>query len=879
MHGPHCEGCPLAGKAEAIPPRGASDARFFVVTDSPSAKPESYGRLLSSSAMTIFARNMREQGFEKEDFVFYPQVRCVYDKDQFTNKEKNAIAKFCRPYLVEEVNKRNPDVVIPLGGEAASQVFGRAVKITKSRGVASRLPDFRSPIILPTLNPSMAAMYPQHEATIRSDCATLGRLVDSGYDIRKANSGMLGEYEFIDDLGFLLKEKPSIIAYDTETTDTSWFAPGATILTMQFCIEPGKAYMLPWDHKDAKRTLRQKSRLREQLIRLLCDPKRKVIGQNAKFDALFTYAVTGVRYRIGGDTQMLATLIDENVYGNSQADLVKRYVPDMAGYSDVFDAEIDKSKMADLPLDQKFLDYGCGDADSLLRLHEVLYSEVAKDKKLLCHYENVSIPGLNAFTSLDLRGLHVDEAAVDEFEKVVEEELAGMKSSLLKQVPASIKRAHVDKGLKFSRADFLLDILFRHKDGFRLKPKVFTKTTARLPPEKRVPSTSSKDHLPYFFDECPFTYELAEYIKLSRLLGTNIKGFKKKYIVDGMVRPTYRLDVTVTGRTSSENPNGQNIPKRGKRAKAYRKIFVAPPGYFFLEADYSQAELRIAADMANDPTLLRLYREGKDVHIATVLDVLGISREQYYSDSKDQQTLWRTQAKAVNFGLIYGMWYKKLQAYAKTQYGADFTEAESKKYWGNFFAKYYNLEPWHKKTKQFARENGYVRSYSGRIRHLPTIYSENEFIVQEAERQAVNSPVQEFPSTLGVMASSRIDEGIEHECLAIVAFVHDAIYSYVKCEYLEWGAQILRHYMESIPIKKIFGVELKVPMVADVSFGVNMGEMYELPGIPSSSTPSIGRYDFGAVLGEDSASRIIIPKQKIPPNNGKNLIGIYTTIE
>jgi DNA polymerase I-like protein with 3'-5' exonuclease and polymerase domains len=790
---------------------------------------------------------------------------------------------------------------MPLGAGPASAVIGRAVKIMKIRGVPARSSEHGA-MILPMLGPGFVLFYPQNQPSFAADCNTFARLVDHDLDIDKAGQEVVGDYEYIDDLQFLIDADPETVAYDTETTSLSWFktgpdvrtydpetsppdfSPRAQILTMQFTIEPGKGYMLPWDHPDAPQSQRAKARLKKQLQQLLCKRGRVVIGQNTKYDCVMTAALTGVRFKIGGDTMMLATLLDENSVKNLD-DLTKRYVPDMAGYADRFNLTVDKSRMWTVPLAGDFLDYGCGDTDSTIRLHDHLYREVAKDKRILAHYNMVSLPGLNAFASIEMRGLPVNEDEVDSFEEFMEESVGRQKQALLRQVPKSIKRKHIDKGLKFSRPEFTLDVLFRHPDGFRLKPKVFTKGTTKLKDESRkIPSTSSKDHLPYFYDECPFAMELAQYIKDDRLLGTNIKGFKKKYIIDGVVRPTYSLAKAVTGRSASENPNGQNFPKRGENATRYRRLFVPPPGHYILEADLSQAELRISADMACDHTMLEIYRNFGDIHTRTALIVMGITQTQFDRLDKGEQKLARFRAKAVNFGFIYGMGWRKFIGYAKTQYGVEFTEKEAQRIRTGFFSTYSALPEWHRAMREYARQHKMVRSYSGRIRHLPTIGSSEEFIQQEAERQAINSPVQEFASSLGVMATGRMDDQIDDRYLAAVAFVHDAIYCYVPYEHLLWGARTLKWYMESNRIEEWFGIKMRVPIVADVGFGLNMGDTYEMKGLNFK-----GGYDFSQfayderdpdqVKAAGGLPSIIVPPQRTPPNNGKRIVPLYSYVD
>lgn len=863
----HCEGCPLDGTPKVAPMGNIRDGAFFFVVDGPG---ETSTRCMPPKALRLMEKNLDANGFSKTDCYITSAIKCPHDKDKFTTKQRREIQAHCVNHLNDEIQIAKPEVILPMGATPASMVEGRAVKITKVKGVPYRK-EGRDSIILPLMNPNQAVLYQQHEPTFAADFATLARLVDHGYDIEQASKSVMGDYEYVDDLQFLIDQKPKLVAFDTETTSLRWFEPHAQILTMQFCIEEGKAYTLSWDHPDHPRSMREKQRLRRQITELLCRDNVKVVGHNLKFDCIMLYKKAGIRFKIGGDTLMLMALLDENSYNKNLADTIKRFVPDMAGYSDRFDREVDKSRMRDLPLDARFLDYSAGDADAAFRLHKALYAEVAKDRKLLTHYNNISLPGNNAFVSMEARGLFIDESAISEFEQVMRDSVAEQYAALMKQVPRSIKRAHIDKGLKFSRPQFLLDILFYHPDGFRLRPMVYTKTTQKLSPDRRVPSVSSKDHLPYFFEKCPFTQQLAEYIKDERLLGTNVVRFKDKYIVDGKVRPTYRLDKTVTGRTSSEDPNGQNYPKRGKKAKAYRKMFIPPPGHFVIEADLSQAELRISADMANEPTMLRIYNEGGDIHIESALIAMGITRAKFNQLPPDEQKLARTKAKAINFGFIYGMGWRKFIGYAKTQYGVEFTEREAQNIRNAFFAKYHVLPKWHNATRDYVRQHKQVRSYSGRVRHLPMVDSDEDMIRGEAERQAINSPVQEFSSSLGVMAIARMEEEIDPQYLQIVGFVHDSVIAYAPKEYLDWAAKRMKHYMQSNPLNEVFGVRLRVPIISDVSFGENLGEVHELPGFVLDKP-----YDYGTLRDKDGNLLIRVPRQKTPPNDGRLTQSIYS---
>lgn len=860
-----CEGCPLNGTTRKLKTRGPRDARFLVVTDRPSDYLSKRNLLMSASATGTFAPPMEAAGFVKDDFVFHPAVRCAHDPDLFTRQERKQIMDCCRDHLLDVVEQLRPECILPLGATSAQQVMGRAVKITKARGVYEWNEEHQAGV-LPLLNPGYVAMYPQHEPTMLSDCFTLKRLVKYGYDIEAAEAETLGEYEFIDDLQFLIDEQPKVLCFDVETIGSRWYEPGAAILSMQFCTEPGKAYMLLWDHPNRRPIpRRKKAKLRRQLRTLLQNPDTKVIGQNLKYDAVWMYTHVGFRFRIGGDTLMMFALLDENSMDKNQDALVKRYVPEMAGYADSFNNKYDKSRMQDVPIDE-LIDYGCGDVDSCFRLYFVLRAELYRDRKLFNHYARVSLPGLNAFVPIESQGLLVDEEAFDQFTDHMTAVVEEQERNLIQQVPRSILRKHADKGLKFSRADFVRDILFFHEDGFKLTPKVYTKKTAKLKPEYRMPSTSSKDHLPFFYEECPFTIDLAQHMKDTRMLGTNIRRFREKYVVDNMVYPRYSLTTAVTGRTSSQDPNGQNFPKRGANAKAYRKCFMAPPGYAILAADLSQAELRISADMADDRTMIGIYRSGGDIHRATACVVMGVTDDQFSEQTEEEQSLARFKAKAVNFGFIYGMGWRKFVVYAKTQYGVEFTDEEAEAIRYRFFEKYSALSDWHQRVRRQARRDGYVRSYDGKVRHLPMIWSEDEMVRGEAERQAINSPVQAFASFLGVMAMARMDRNVDPAYMKLMAFVHDEISVLVRMEHIVWGAKTLKYFMESNPLERWFNRKMKLPIVADVSFGLNMGQQFEMKGLELRKS-----FDLFSIDGID----FDIPEQVVPPNKGRIITPDY----
>lgn len=1136
-----CEEC-LLPKC-AVSTKGKKTARFLVVCKGATKRQSQKNMNISIEGMRMFSSNMQKAGFHKDDFVFTNAIKCGYDATEWVAKDKHLIQRSCREYLLRLIEKMNPEVIIPLGADAASAVMGRAVKISKARGVAEYSREFDAHV-LPMVDPWYATQYPQNEPIFASDCRTLERIVAFDYNIDEAEKAVLGDYRVVDDLQYLVDDPPEVLSFDLETLGLHPHDPNCQIMTMQFCTEEGKAQLLSWDHPDKPMPRRRRDRIVHQLKRILEHPDTSVVGQNLKYDALWMLNRFGIRIRIDDDTLMLAALVDENAMSKDLDTLTKLYVPAMAGYADSFNQKHNKDRMDLVPLEE-IVDYGCGDVDAVFRLLQELLDIVEADEALYRHYRRVAMPALNAFLPIDNRGMMIDEDALDAFEEVLIEYVEGLRNRLMEQVPRAIKRKHAKRknGLKFSSPKFVHDILFYHPSGYQLTPIVFTKTTMNLADNLKVPSLSSKDHLPYFFEDCPFTVDLAEWKKVDRLLGTNVQRFRENYIIDGKIHPIYNLWTAVTGRTSclkgdvlvdtrkgkvradaiavgdevfthlgrwrevsklfkkpitdmydvtfdngevltctayhivllnsgewatirsiieggidyahrlekaheqrkvgrtgcgrlpdnyddgagssgqeqsqphnsqsddtdtyirqglqeiralpisrvqtgreepsvweqmgirlrgwegvpdevgrrgtvfcppgsngeqhgatpqtahgrhgssphrrepeeqqhrqssplheagacgdtreiqlpfrevsikridysgshrvydfqveedhsylacgafshnSKDPNGQNFPKRGQYAKAYRKIFIPPPGYVILEADLSQAELRIVADMANDPVMLRIYREHGDIHKTTALIVMGISLEEFESLTREEQALARFKAKAVNFGFIYGMGWRKFIVYAKTQYGVEFNEREARRIRIGFFNQFPAIQPWHETMRAFAAENAYVRSYDGRIRHLPMINSPEERIRGEASRQAINSPVQNFASDLGIMSMARIDQEIDPEYLAVTGFVHDALYALVREEHVEWGAKILKHYMESNPLEEWFDRTMKLPIIADVGFGWNGGETHEMGGLSLTE-----HYDF-TTINRDEEGEIVftLPRQVTPPNNG-----------
>lgn len=282
----------------------------------------------------------------------------------------------------------------------------------------------------------------------------------------------------------------------------------------------------------------------------------------------------------------------------------------------------------------------------------------------------------------------------------------------------------------------------------------------------------------------------------------------------GRLHSTYNYYKVVTGRLSSENPNSQQIPRGAKNA------FIASPGYVLVSADYSQIELRVAAHIAKCEPMIEAFRQGKDLHKLMAARITGVEYEEVTKEM-------RQQAKAANFGFLFGMGAEKFITFAADSYDVDFTMEEAEEARAFFFDTWTGMQQWHNAQRKLARENGYVKSPLGRIRHLPDIYSKTDYYRSRAERQAINSPVQGMASDITLMSASKLRK--HFPLIRPVALIHDCTLAEVPAGHAREFAQAIKDTMEGIHVDlERLGCKLLVPLVADVSVGPSWGTCLDL---------------------------------------------------
>lgn len=832
--------------------RGTNGSPVLVVCEPPTTDAYQKGLPTPMDSLKLVARAAQKVGLGREDFIFVSLCPPVPIEAMSSASRK---WKHVQPYidsLLGLIEAQGPKCVITFGELATRALLGRAVAITRARG---QIMEANGRLLVPMLSPGFINKVPEHLPMFEADWLTVAKIKDAGWQ-RPQDEGGEVHYEWCTDLTELLARQPTMLAVDTETTGLVWHDPAVRVLTVQLSDRVGHSYVCPVDEiywPQWQGNARGRSRLLGQLRSLLESPAIGKVGHNLKFDV---HMLRKLRINVQGwehDTQLLAFSLDENMLEKSLDECVRRWVPSMAGYADEFNQTVDKSDMVSVPHD-KMLPYAGGDTDACLRLYQTLEPLLGRDRRQYNCYARIVMPAIRTFAdSIERFGMAVDVERLRQFEDEVAGWVDEEYDALIRAVPAAVRKKHLEarEELSFSRTAFVKDALFS-ADGFNLEPVVFTKSTAALSEHEREPSTSAKDHLPFFTDRDDaagdFVRRLIEYQKSQKMLSTYIRGFYRYLSPQSNIHPSYLLHRTVTGRSASEFPNGQNFPKRGRWAKLYQRIFLARPGYKLVSVDLSQIELRIAAWMSRDPFMLRVYRDNGDIHTATAKAVSRLSDEEWEAVSSKDRKLMRTKAKAVNFGFLYGMGHKKFRNFARTDYGVVYSEAEAQETRKLFFNRYANLTNWHDVMRTTVREHGYVRALHGARRNLPSIASNDEVTRSGAERQAINSPVQRFGSDLGLIALSRFTRQADPERFRITGFIHDALVMEVRDGSEKEGIEALLWVMENAPLEGWFGIKAPLPIKAEAEIGCNAGEMIEFADLP----PADKRPEWFNAMGFDT---------------------------
>lgn len=584
-----------------------------------------------------------------------------------------------------------------------------------------------------------------------------------------------------------LKVAP-LFAFDTETTSLDYME--ARIVGVSFAVEAGKAAYVPFGHDYLGAPVQlTEAVVLGKLKPLLEDPTRLKVGQNLKYDrnVLLNHDIDlqGIAY----DTMLESYVLNSTASRHDMDSLAKRYLGvETTSFEDIAGKGVKQLTFNQIELEQA-APYAAEDADITLRLHQTLWGQLEAVPSLCQVFSEIELPLLPVLARMELLGTTIDPKLLHQQSQEIELRLAELE-----------RQAHELAGQEFnlSSPKQLGEILFT-----KLGLPIIKKTP------KGAPSTAEE-----VLAELAETYELPRLLMEHRTLAKLKSTYTDKLPLmikpqTGRVHTSYHQAVAATGRLSSSDPNLQNIPVRNEQGRRIRQAFIPSAGYKLVAADYSQIELRIMAHLSGDKGLLTAFAEGKDIHKATAAEVFGVALDAVTTDM-------RRSAKAINFGLIYGM---SAFGLAK-QLGIG--RAEAQKYMDLYFERYPGVLEYMERTRQQAEAQGYVETLFGRRLYLPDIKSRNAGLRKGAERAAINAPMQGTAADIIKRAMINVDgwiRGIEDESIRMLMQVHDELVFEIREEKLEEYTAIIKEKMSA-------AAELHVPLLVEAGTGDNWDQAH-----------------------------------------------------
>src|SRR5512135_3362315 len=572
-----------------------------------------------------------------------------------------------------------------------------------------------------------------------------------------------------------------IAAIDTETTSLDPMQ--ADIVGLSLSIEPAVACYVPVGHRYAGAPAQLPvDDVLGRLAPWLGDASRRKLGQNLKYDQ-HVLANRGIALRGVAQDTLLESYVLESHRPHDMDSLARRHLDlTTITYDDVTGKGVKRIPFEQVAIDRA-TEYAAEDADVTLRLHRHLYPQIECDAKLRHLYEAIEMPVREILFGMEREGVLIDR-----------ELLARQSHELGTRALELEQQAHALAGGPFNLGSpkQLSEILYE-----RMKLPVRKKTATGQP-------STDEDVLQELAADYPLPKVLLEYRGLTKLKSTYTD--KLPTMVNprtGRVHTTYSQATAVTGRLASVDPNLQNIPVRTAEGRRIREAFIAPPGRVLVSADYSQIELRIMAHLSEDPALLEAFHEGADIHRATAAEIFGVAPCDVTPDQ-------RRYIKAVNFGLIYGMGAFGLASQLNIERGA------AQQYIDRYFARYPGVAAYMQRTRELAREQGYVETVFGRRLFLPDINAGGGPRRAAAERAAINAPMQGTAADLIKLAMIAVQAHIERAKLRtrLILQVHDELV-------LEVPATELASVLRDLPPLMTGVAELRVPLAVEVGHGPN----------------------------------------------------------
>lgn len=586
----------------------------------------------------------------------------------------------------------------------------------------------------------------------------------------------------------LLLQQTELVAFDTETTSLDYMQ--AELVGMSFAVAPGQAYYLPLGHDYIGAPLQlPRIEVLQKLKGWLENPDKAKVGQNLKYDmsvlARYNISLRGVAF----DTMLESYVLNSVASRHDMDSLAQKYLNHQTiSFEDIAGKGAKQLTFNQIEL-EKAAEYAAEDADVTLQLHQQLWPQLQAEGRLAQVLQQIEIPLLSVLSRMERTGVLIDAALLQQ-----QSEFLANRIGELEQQAHSL----AGKTFNLSSPKQLQEILFTEQ-GLPVLKKTPT----------GIPSTAEE-----VLTELAHDYELPRVIIEHRTLAKLKSTYTDKLPqsvnpVTGRVHTSYHQAVAATGRLSSTEPNLQNIPIRTEEGRRIRQAFIAAPGKRILAVDYSQIELRIMAHLSQDKALLDAFAQGLDIHRATAAEVFAVPLNEVTTEQ-------RRRAKAVNFGLIYGM-----SAFGLARQ-LDISRSEAQHYVDTYFARFPGVLAYMENTRAQAHQAGYVETLFGRRLYLPEINSKNMARKKGAERAAINAPMQGTAADIIKNAMLAVDQWLQQQDqskISMIMQVHDELV-------FEVDAGLLPEFQQQIVSLMQQAAKLDVPLLAEAGSGLNWDEAH-----------------------------------------------------
>jgi DNA polymerase I-like protein with 3'-5' exonuclease and polymerase domains len=743
--------------------------------------------------------------------------------------------------IQEELRAGDAKFIGMMGSKSLKAVMDKS-GILKIRGMPIEEAD---KVYFPMLAPGYLKRFESSLPLMVNDLESFSRIIKQGKVEQQGFNFTIVDLKNLSDCLDDLSDN-RVISFDTETSGLDQFAPGGWITSLGFGTK-NHNWCIPLNHADWK--YHEKWDIHQKIVKKLnrIIKEKKLIAHNGKFDSIWVWKMFGFKWLVYFDTLLAHHLLDENS------------LHDLTSLAGIFL----KAPSYDIPLSDKWGITGTAeshckylslDVHYTRQLYRLFKNMLMEDISLFKLFRHLVMPMSHMYVDAEIQGVYISKKRLALANNYWTKKRNKALDFLHKSCPSTQK--YKDKktkefkyGINWDSPNQISEVLFGPLEDERrygLKKVSYQKLKPLEKTDKGGISTAESTLLRL---DNPVAKTLLEYKEASKNLGTFVEAWQS-VLYDGYIHPTFKIHGTVTGRPSCLEPNLQQTP----RDPRLRGLISAPPGWTLIDADYSQVELRLAAMAAGETRMLNDFADGADPHWTTLLGSMkrtgacfdqlmitmkaaklkpllefeegidwlnGLGAEGAIKLFKGWKEL-RKKAKAENFGFLYGMWWRTFIKTARNSYGVEVTDAEAKQGRESFFALYPEFDNWHRRQKSFVRTYGYVRSMSGRMRRLPAAQqNDGSYEAKEAERQAINSPIQGFAAEINLMASVELykDPRLDHSFFRLNGTVHDSNLMICRDDKLDYALPIIHSTMVEPKMFKTLGIKLTVPLGVDIEVG------------------------------------------------------------